>query len=325
MQGTVALFSTPEADREHYDKCVRVLDRVFEPNEMSGPFIPGFGWPHITDENVSAEATAWTLLALTKALSVPGLASASERERLLLRLDQVQTALDNYRSKDKQSGRPNGGWTLFAQQDDPGHANVYITLLVCQGLLDLSQADLPWHQSRELRDSLLDAALAWLLQHFDGRGWSTPSTVADQFNDGFTFQVFGTLLLAEAAGRVKLPDAILSQIPILLGECGTWPLDHKSPVALFSSPYRNHLGKATLHPQRLMRPVWYAWAVNCAACWLRRCERTSAQRDEIVRTRRVLGHLLLTLGPKAIQEGGAGGYTYVTAETLIGLSAIDPP
>ena len=46
--------------------------------------------------------------------------------------------------------------------------------------------------------------------------------------------------------------------------------------------------------------------------------------DEIVRTRRVLGHLLLDLGPAAVEEGKEG-YTYVTAETLIGLTAVETP
>ena len=55
---------------------------------------------------------------------------------------------------------------------------------------------------------LLDASIAWLLEQFDGRGWSTPSTVAEQFNDGFTLQVFTVLLQAEAAGRVDLPDRV---------------------------------------------------------------------------------------------------------------------
>ena len=324
MQGTVALFSTPDANREHYDKCVRVLDRVFEPNGMTEQFVAGLGWPHITDFNISGEAVAWSMMALAKTLSIPDLASPAERACLLARLDQVQTVLDNYRSHDKQSGLPNGGWNLFANQEDPADANVYVTLLVCQGLLELSHADLPWHQTATERDQLLDAALEWLLERFDGRGWSTPSTVEDQYNDGFSLQVFCALLRAEADGRIQLPERVVEQIPLLLAECGTLAPDHKSPVALFSAPFHNHFGKLVPHPQRLMRPIWYAWAVHCSASWLRRCERLGAAHDEIVRTRRVLDHLLRGIGPAVVQEA-MKGYNYVAAETLIGLSAVDPP
>jgi serine/threonine protein kinase len=323
MQVTTALLSTSEADPEQMRECISVLDRIFEENDVCDPFIPGLGWPSVTDRCVSSDATGWALSALAKTLSAPGMVSPAQRTRLLERLDQVQTALDNYRSLDTQSKQPSGGWNIFAQQDDPSQANIYVTAIVCQGLLDLRRADLPWHKSREERDKLLGQTVDWLLHRFEGRGWSARSTVEEQFNDGLTSQILSTLLLAEADGQVRLPDAVLDQIPRHVAECGTLPLEHKSPPALFSVPFRNHLGQAVTM-SRPIRQLWHPWTISCTTSWLRRCDRSGAPHDEIVRTRRALGHLVLTLGPGAVAEAQQG-YIYVSAETLIGLAALDSP
>jgi len=325
MQGTVAILSDPEMDRKQLTHFALTAERMFEPDPACGSFVPGFGFDHYPDGNISGESVAWTLFGLAKILAQPDLLTAEERERLLARLEQVQTTLDRYRSHDKKNVQPNGGWNLYAQQEDPARANLYITLMMCHALLQMQQADLGWHQSAETRDRLLDTSIAWLLRQFDGRGWSTPSTVAEQFNDGFTLQVFTALLQAEAVGRVELPDQVRDAIPRLLAECSTKALEHKSPVALFTVAFRNQQGKAVTFPSpRMMRPAWHGWAVGCASLWLRRCERTGAAHDEVVRTRRVLGHLLLTLGPAVIEES-TKGYTYVSAEELIGLAALAPP
>jgi hypothetical protein len=70
--------------------------------------------------------------------------------------------------------------------------------------------------------------------------------------------------------------------------------------------------------------VWHPWAIDCAARWLARCERHGAPHDEAVRTRRVLGHLVLDLGDGAVAEAQAG-FTYVSAEALIGLELVAGP
>jgi serine/threonine protein kinase len=324
MQGTVALFSCPDQDHSHDAICIQALDRMFEPNGMFPPFVTGYGWPHSEDTYISAEPLAWSFLGIVKILARLDRQADVERTLLLQRLAQVQSALDNYRSRNRTSGKFIGGWNIFARQVEPEKANLYVTLLMCQGLLDLTQADLPWHDSRALRDSLLQESLTWLLQEFDGKGWSNPSTVEKQFNDGITLQVLTVLLRAEAAGHRVLPDPILEQISRLLLESSNWELDHKSPAVLIFIPIRNDVGDLIPRAQRIMRPVWYAWAVHCSACWLQRCKRMNASHDEIVRTRRVLDRLILKLGKGAVEES-MHGYTYVSAETLIGLSAIELP
>jgi len=162
------------------------------------------------------------------------------------------------------------------------------------------------------------------VEAFDGRGWTAPGRQADEFNDGLTLEIFATLLRAEADGLVELPGPLLDQLPRHLAECGTRQLNHPITVALFGAPFRNPLGKAVPRPQRPVRMLWHPWAIHCAARWMRRCQRTGAPHDEVVRTRRVLRHLVLTLGEAAVEEAKTG-YTYVISETLIGLTAIDPP
>jgi hypothetical protein len=324
MQAAAALLVVPEADREKVRRCVSVFDRLFEPSPMCDAFIPGYGWPNFNDGLPSAEACGWALSVIGRALAAADVIVPAARQKLLKRLDEVQAALDNCRSRDKRSGKPSGGWNLFAHQEDPGQANIYVTVLVGQGLLDLRRAGLPWHQSQQQRDRLLTDTLSWLVRHFYGQGWTTPGRLADDINDGLTLQIFTLLLRAEADGLLTLPADMAAQIPRHLAECGSRPLDYQITVALFSVPFRDPLGKIVPRPQRPVRMLWHPWAIGCAALWLHRCERTAAPHYEIVRTRRVLGHLVLTLGDKAIRETQTG-YTYITAETLMGLAAIDGP
>lgn len=205
---------------------------------------------------------------------------------------------------------------------NPDRDNIYITTLVCQGLLDLHQAELPWRQSQQLRDSLLAQTLDFLLDRFDGRGWSTPGRFgSDEFNDGLTLQVFATLLVAENAGLVKLPGAIVDQIPRHLAECGMRSLDHNNTVTLFWTAIRSHDGKAA--PQRHLTSLWYPWAIKCSSLWYWRCKTGEAARDEVIRMRRVLGHLIINLGSAEVEKVRQGGMPFAIAETLIGLSAVD--
>jgi hypothetical protein len=71
----------------------------------------------------------------------------------------------------------------------------------------------------------------------------------------------------------------------------------------------------------VVRNLWYPWAVESAARWLAHCHRTGAPHDEIVRTRRVLGHLVITLGPQ-VRADATVGQTFIPAEVLLGLSAV---
>src|SRR5207253_3248145 len=120
MQTATGLFVCPEIDRAEAALSATVIDRPFENSKFCDPFIPGYGWPHFRDGEPSAEAIGWGLVAVAGALRRAELLPSGERERLRQHLDQLQSALDRYRSHDEQSNAPNGGWNLFPGQDDPG-------------------------------------------------------------------------------------------------------------------------------------------------------------------------------------------------------------
>jgi predicted Ser/Thr protein kinase len=323
-QTGAALLESPEAGPEEVRRCVATFSRIFEPNGVCEPFVAGYGWPNFHDGEPSTEASAWALSGLAAALAGPHALAGDERRALLERLAEVQAALDACQTRDPQSSVPVYAWNLFARQDDPSRPNIYITGLVFRGLVALRLARLPWRDSEARRDELLAGSLTWLLAHFDGQGWSAPGRQEEEYSDGLTLQATAFLLWAEAAGVAELPEKLLARVPELLEDCGTRPLTHPVSVPLFSEPFTNPLGKRVPRPSRPVRLLWHPWAVDCAARWLARCERRSAPRDEIVQTRRVLGHLVLDLGGGAVADAKTG-FTYVTTETLIGLEAAGGP
>jgi class 3 adenylate cyclase len=322
MQTAAALFAIPETEQEHVERTVNVVNGLFEPDNGCEPFIPGFGWPYYSDGEPSAEAAAWGLSAITLALRNPARLSPDQRRRLLDRLDQIEGALDNCRSKDVTTGKYNGGWNIFANQDAPSESNIYITGIVCQGLIEMHRASAPWHRDSNMPDLLLRASTDWIIRRFDGRGWTTPGRQAEEFNDGLTLQIFSVLLDAEADGVLTLPDALRAQIPALLSDCESRRLDHQIDVAFFTESFHNHLNKAVIHPLRTVRMQWHPWAIRCAVLWIKRCQRLGAPPEELIRTRRVLANLVVTLGDAAVNEAKTG-FGYVVAETLFGLGSVD--
>jgi hypothetical protein len=193
---------------------------------------------------------------------------------------------------------------------------------VCLGLLEMKRADVAWHGDSQLRDSLLQQSIAWIIQHFDARGWKTPGRQAEEYNDGLTLEMFSLVLDAESDGLTVLPDAVLAELPRRLADCEQRPLDHQIDVAFFSQPFHDHLNRLIPRPDRTVRMLWHPWAIKCAALWLLRCQRLGAPIEESVRTRRVLSHLVVELGDAVVAEAKTG-YTYVVAETLIGLSTLE--
>ncbi len=69
--------------------------------------------------------------------------------------------------------------------------------------------------------------------------------------------------------------------------------------------------------------LWYPWAMNSAQLWLLRAEKLGAPKEDQVRVRRALGHLVNGLGNEAVSKYKSE-WTFQAAETLYGLSAIPP-
>jgi serine/threonine protein kinase len=327
-QATTALLSCPETDSATRKLLAANLLEIFEAPHDSHvkkvkEFEPGYGWLLYPDEVSSREypsgfGTAWILPALARAVSTPDL-DPGLRDRLMHWLDKLEETLDDYRTK--EAGRDGPAWRLFADQFDKSKPNAYVTAVVLLGLLDLKEAGLGWHGSSSRLDDLIHAAVNWEIDQFDGRGWECRGPVADnEFNDGLTLQVFSLLLRAEAEAGAVLPDSIIAQVPRHLADCSTRPADYSSQIGIFSEPFRYN-GMDYPKEVRVVRFQWYPWAVETASRWLTRAHRVGAPHDEIVRSRRVLGHLILTIGPQVVSNVSTG-YTYIAAETLLGLAAV---
>jgi hypothetical protein len=112
------------------------------------------------------------------------------------------------------------------------------------------------------------------------------------------------------------------QISRHVAECNGRPLNYQIEVALFTQPFVNQHGKRIAFPQRPIRMLWYPWAIQCTSLWLARCKAAGAPHEEIVRTRRVLHHLVLSLGDESVREAKTG-LTYAIAENLLALTTLD--
>ncbi|MBN9121285.1 MAG: hypothetical protein J0I06_19395, partial [Planctomycetes bacterium] len=321
VQGTACLLAVPEVPAEDLRPLVAVLHTdLFGPNPFYRPFDPKHGWPHFYDNLPAMEGCGWALTAIPAALSRPELVTPAERALLLQRLDQIQTVIDQCRLRDPQTGRETGAYKMVAQTiGRPPSANAYTTLLVYQGLIELSRLGLPWRGDAARREELFRATHAALLEQFDGKGWRTTGRSQGDFNDGLTLQLFALLLRAERYGLAELPPAVADQIPRHLAECRTRPFDHPISLTVFEAEAAGFAGER-LVIQRPVRFLWHPWAIECAARWLARLQRRGAPNEDVVAARRVLGHLVLALGPVAAEELKAG-YAFVLLETVYGLSA----
>jgi hypothetical protein len=327
-QTLTALLKCPETDAAVRRLLARSLLELFRPpDDRLKPFEPGQGWvlyPTSIRQKPypSGIPTAWALPALAKALTPPDQLDADTRDRLRSCLEQLEETLDRYRTADLESGQT-GGWKMFVEQKEPNRSNIYVTAVVLVGLLDLRQAGLPWRGSRERTDELLRATVRWVVGQFDGRGWRCRGSTSErELNDGLTLFLFGLLLRAEAEAGVALPESLLARVPHHLDDCGTRPAGYPNSVGLFSTPF-TYKGKEYDEEERMVRFLWYPWAVQASVWWLARVERVGAPRDEAVRARRILGHLILALGPQ-VEAEVAAGKTFIAAETLHGLTAVPP-
>jgi hypothetical protein len=321
-QALTAVFSAAELSEADARQLLKGFEEQFE----AGSTIEGadgrkYGWiAHPNEMRTQAEPAIWTASALAAALGRPGLLTGEDRERALRRLEYTQEALRIYRPVE------NGGWNMFPNQEDPALNNVYTTTLALLALLETRKANLPWEGSVEKRDQLLKATAQWLADQFDDKaspaGWHAASETHTAAIDGLTLQIYGELLRAEAEAGFTLPARIANQIPDYLAKCVERDLNFPSDSGEFSALFTDHRGQKNMAREALGF-LWYPWAMNSAQLWLLRAEKLGAPKEDQVRVRRALGHLVNDLGGEAVTKYKSE-WTFQAAETLYGLSAIPP-
>lgn len=328
-QSMSALFSVPDRQLDGQDvgQSLKGVTRA-----MDFPFAPGasievgglrYGWvSHPGETHTQAEPAIWTAIALAKALGRPGLLEGEERRVALERFAYVQEVLKLYRPLET------GGWNMFARQKDPAHHNLYTTALAFLALLETRSAGLPWDGSEERRDQLLKQTAQWLIDNYDEKatppGWRSTSESTYEILDGLTLQIFSELLRAEAEAGVVLPPRMLEQISDYLKAASGRDLNFPVASGEFAElVYDRDTGKES-SDREAIGFLWYPWAINASAWWLRRAERVGAPPEERVRVRRTLSNLVVNRGEEAAEKASSE-WTFQAAETLYAISVISPP
>jgi hypothetical protein len=221
----------------------------------------------------------------------------------------------------------NGGWNMFPNQADPALSHPYTTTLALLALLETRRANLPWDGSVERRDQLLKATAQWLADKYDDTarqpGWRSLNEIGEETDtvDGLTLQVYGELLRAETEAGFVLPARILTHMADHLTETGVRPFDYPNGHGESKIPFTDHEGVRGVVAGEGVTFLWYPWAIQAAQLWLLRAEKHGEPKENQVRVRRALGHLILNNRSDAVQAYKSGS-TFEPAEALYGLSAV---
>jgi hypothetical protein len=333
-QALFAVFNMPDASVQELREFIPLLARPFTAG--IAPEVKGvkYGWTGeglldekknlviATSESVEGVPTLWTVGAVTVALGRPGLIEGAERQRFESYLNYAQEATKLYRPLET------GGWNLFPYQKDPAFHDPYTTTLALLVLLETRKANLPWDGSTERRDQMLQATAQWLVNNFSEKsnppGWKGTADEVNEIFDGLTLEIYSLLLRAEAEAGFQIPQKILEQIPRHLAQTNArdikFPTAKGEHIAFVSDPN-------TGREYRMNESVgflWHPWAIDCAVRWLKHADKFGAAREDLVRVRRALGHMVVDMGDEATQRA-ASEWTFVAAETLYGLSAVPLP
>ena len=272
------------------------------------------------ESSTLAVPALWTVLSLSLAIKKGAFPTAEAREQALKWLSYAQESLALYQPQGKQ------GWNLLPNQREASQHNAYATTLALMALLDLRRANLPWRGSMAQRDALLQSSFQWLVGAFDSAdnppGWQAGSESLSSASDGLTLQIFGRLLDAETEAGLKIPESISEAIPRHLARCDERTIEFPVSGGEFSALITDHKGQQYVARESI-NFLWHPWAIDCAARWLNRPATRNAPPEQRVAVQRALGHLVVDLGEATLHKS-TSGWTFIAAETLLGLSAIAP-
>jgi class 3 adenylate cyclase len=318
-QAITGLLSTPHLDMETRRKLVETFDHAFAP----GQFIEHYGWlAHADGSYTEAEPACWTVAALAKALSIPGLLEGERRKTFQEYLFKAQSALtEGYRPLET------GGWNIFPSQSNPAYYSPYSTTLALLALLETKAAGEPWQGSMEKRDALLSSTAKFLISLFEEKlgvwGWRRTADKAEPLSEGLTMQIYAELLRAEKEAGIVLPESMHREIPAHLARLIERNDESAYDAGEFSVRFKNHEGKEDKRNEAI-NFLWHPWAIDAAVRWLASPAAARANREDIVRARRALAHLVVELSDIK-RKDAQSGMSFVAGEALYGLSAVPPP
>jgi hypothetical protein len=224
-----------------------------------------------------------------------------------------------------------GGWNMLPSQKDPNKHHLYSTTLALLMLLQANESGLPWEGSAERRDQLIRQTAQWLVDRFDPKGdpgsapgWRGIGEDTLQIYDGLTVQIFAELLQTKKAlPDFTIPPAILEEIPRQLALFAKRDLSFPVNGGEFLAQYTRFDGQEAAG-RRLIKYLWYPWVIDCSVRWLEFAEKEQLPKEQRVRVKRALGHLVVDLGDEAAKHA-QGDFTFFASENLYGLTGIQPP
>jgi MTH538 TIR-like domain (DUF1863) len=264
----------------------------------------------------------WIAATLGAVLATPDLLKANQRETMLRHYEYVQEILKEYHPTNS------GGWNMLPSQKDPNKHHLYSTTLALLALLQAHQANIAWEGGVERRDQLIRQTAQWLVDHFDPKGeppgWRGISEDTLEIYDGLTIQIFAELLQTQKAlPDFSIPPAMLQEIPRQLALFARRDLSFPVNGGEFLAQYTRFDGKEGVG-RRLIKYLWYPWVIDCSVSWLEFADKQQLPKEERVRVRRALGHLVVDLGDEALKRAQRD-YTFFASEDLYGLTAISSP
>jgi TIR domain-containing protein len=273
-------------------------------------------------EHDKSTPVLWIAAALGAVLATPDLLEGKQREVVLRHCEYVQEILKEYHPTNS------GGWNMLPSQKDPNKHHLYTTTLALLALLQAHQANIAWEGGAEHRDQLIRQTAQWLVDHFDPKGeppgWRGIGEDTLEIYDGLTIQIFAELLQTQKAlPDFSIPPAMLQEIPRQLALFARRDLSFPVNGGEFLAQYTRFDGKDGVG-RRLIKYLWYPWVIDCSVSWLEFADKQQLPKEERVRVRRALGHLVVDLGDEALKRAQRD-YTFFAAEDLYGLTAISPP
>jgi hypothetical protein len=309
----VPCLQTPFAAQPEKDEHGRTLPWLKGHHTLNDP--PGLDYE-------KSLPSLWMVSALAAGLRKPNLLSEQERQLALERLAFVQEFLKRYHPTE------DGGWNMLASQKDPTRHHLYSSAMALLTLLEVHAADAPWEGSKERRDQLIRQTAGWLVTHFDPTGnppgWRGIDEDTLDIYTGLTLQIFDELLQTQKAlPDFNLPAEIADEIPRQLIEFArrdlTFPVNG-GEFTVFCTDAEGH----DLVGKRLIKYLWYPWVIDCAVNWLEQAEKDGRPKEQRVRVRRALGHMVVDLGDEALKRARQQNYSFFAAEDLYGLTNIKP-
>jgi TIR domain len=313
------------------DRTLRGLDAMFASDTVPREIriergSRKLGWIHGYSRHHLAEPSLWTGAAVARTMQRSDLRGTEIRARLESYFRYVEEVADTYLVSEKV-----GGWNSFPDQVDRDEHSNYATALGLLMLLEARRADVPWKGSSERRDRLIATVSRWLQSQFragegslSSPGWDASPGGEDPNVPGLTLQISALLLQAEEEVGVRIEPEVLKAIPATLHSAAQYSAAQSDWVetrGVYTTRYIDLQGVKTGREEKeTISFLTHPWLTAGYAAWIRRCERTAAPREEVVRSRRNLGELLEKLKREAVSR--ARKRAFDGAETLMGLTWI---